>query len=103
MRPLNLRQLRNTSLLKNRLRPGNTVELKERDRVIARIVPENQPAAPVKYPDFAARSIKIFSGRVVSIVDDLIKDRGCYRPSTQRATSWFRCACTMDIPHPRKS
>ncbi|HEX4427395.1 MAG TPA: hypothetical protein VH079_18485 [Terriglobales bacterium] len=78
MPSLNLRQLRNTRLLKTWLRAGNTVELKERDRVIARIVPENQPAAPPKYPDFAARSKKIFGGRVLTIVDDFIKDRGRY-------------------------
>jgi antitoxin (DNA-binding transcriptional repressor) of toxin-antitoxin stability system len=78
MPSLNMRQLRNTRLLKFWLRAGNTVELKERDRVIARIVPENQPAAPPKYPDFAARSKKIFGGRVLSIVDDFIKDRGRY-------------------------
>jgi antitoxin (DNA-binding transcriptional repressor) of toxin-antitoxin stability system len=78
MPSLNLRQLRNTRLLKTWLRAGNTVELKERNRVIARIVPENQPAAPPKYPDFAARSKKIFGGRVLTIVDDFIKDRGRY-------------------------
>jgi hypothetical protein len=78
MPSLNLRQLRNTRLLKTWLRAGNTVELKERDRVIARIVPENQRAAPPKYPDFAARSKKIFGGRILPGADLLIKDRGRY-------------------------
>jgi hypothetical protein len=40
MLPGNLRQLRDTRRLKAWLRTGNTVELRERDRVIARIVPE---------------------------------------------------------------
>jgi len=40
MLSVNLRQLRDTRRLKAWLRAGNTVELRERDRVIARIVPE---------------------------------------------------------------
>jgi antitoxin (DNA-binding transcriptional repressor) of toxin-antitoxin stability system len=79
MPSVNLRQLRDTRRLKAWLRQGNTVELRERDRVIAHIVPEKQPAErPVKYPDFAARRKKIFGDRVLPIVDDLIRDRGRY-------------------------
>jgi antitoxin (DNA-binding transcriptional repressor) of toxin-antitoxin stability system len=37
--------LRDTKKLKTWLRAGKTVELCERDRVIARIVPENAPTA----------------------------------------------------------
>jgi antitoxin (DNA-binding transcriptional repressor) of toxin-antitoxin stability system len=55
MHSMNIRQLRDTRRLKTWLRAGKTVELRERDRVIARIVPEKQEASPVKYPDFAAR------------------------------------------------
>jgi antitoxin (DNA-binding transcriptional repressor) of toxin-antitoxin stability system len=76
MPSLNLRQLRNTRLLKTWLRAGNTVELKERDRVIARIVPEKAEEQPGKWPDFEARAKKIFGDRVLTVVDDLIKDRG---------------------------
>ncbi|MGA9042641.1 MAG: hypothetical protein WB421_19065 [Terriglobales bacterium] len=76
MPSLNLRQLRNTRLLKTWLRAGNTVELKERDRVIARIVPEKAEEKPAKWPDFEARAKKIFGDRVLTVVDDLIKDRG---------------------------
>jgi antitoxin (DNA-binding transcriptional repressor) of toxin-antitoxin stability system len=76
MHSLNLRQLRDTRRLKAWLRAGNTVELRERDRVIARIVPENPEEKPVKWPDFAARAKKIFGDRVLTVVDDLIKDRG---------------------------
>jgi len=78
MPSVNLRQLRDTRRLKAWLRAGNTVELRERNRVIARIVPEKQEEKPVKWPDFAARRKKIFGNRVVPIVDDLIRDRGRY-------------------------
>ncbi|OLB31594.1 MAG: hypothetical protein DMG41_27730 [Acidobacteria bacterium] len=37
---VNIRQLRNTRKLKAWLRAGKTVELRERDMVIARIVPK---------------------------------------------------------------
>jgi len=78
MPSVNLRQLRDTRRLKAWLRAGNTVELRERDRVIARMVPEKQEEKPVKWPDFAARRKKIFGDRVLPIVDDLIRDRGRY-------------------------
>ena len=76
MPSVNLRQLRDTRRLKAWLRAGNTVELKERDRVIARIVPEKAEEKPAKWPDFEARAKKIFGDRVLTVVDDLIKDRG---------------------------
>ena len=76
---VNLRQLRDTRRLKSWLRAGNTVELRERDRVIARIVPANQPAQPsVEWPDFAARRKKIFGDRILPGADLLIKERGRY-------------------------
>ncbi|HXZ39419.1 MAG TPA: hypothetical protein VEG68_01675 [Terriglobales bacterium] len=79
MPSVNIRQLRDTRRLKAWLRAGKTVELRERDRLIARIVPENeQRTEPVQYPDFAARAKKIFGDRVLNVVDDLIKDRGRY-------------------------
>jgi antitoxin (DNA-binding transcriptional repressor) of toxin-antitoxin stability system len=78
MHSLNIRELRDTKRLKAWLRAGNTVELRERDRVIAHIVPEKQEERPVHYPDFAARRKKIFGDRVLPIVDDLIRDRGRY-------------------------
>jgi antitoxin (DNA-binding transcriptional repressor) of toxin-antitoxin stability system len=78
MHSLNMRGLRDTKRLKTWLRAGKTVELRDRDRVIARIVPEKQEEKPVKWPDFAARRKKIFGDRVLPIVDDLIRDRGRY-------------------------
>ena len=76
MPSVNLRQLRDTRRLKAWLRAGNTVELRERDRVIARIVPEKMEGKPANWPDFEARAKKIFGDRVLTVVDDLIKDRG---------------------------
>jgi len=78
MPSVNLRQLRDTRRLHAWLRAANRLELRERDRVIARMVPEKQEEKPVKWPDFAARRKKIFGDRVLPIVDDLIRDRGRY-------------------------
>jgi antitoxin (DNA-binding transcriptional repressor) of toxin-antitoxin stability system len=79
MPSVNIRQLRDTRRLKAWLRAGKTVELRERDRLIARIVPEAETQKPpVEWPDFAARAKKIFGDRVLNIVDDLIEDRGRY-------------------------
>lgn len=79
MPSLNIRQLRDTRRLKAWLRAGNTVELRERDRVIARIVPEAQPTTPPEqWPDFSARRKKIFGDRILPGADLLIKERGRY-------------------------
>ncbi len=64
MASINLRQLRDTRRLKAWLQQGKTVELRERDRLIARIVPANGDQPPVEVPDFAARARKIFGDRV---------------------------------------
>jgi antitoxin (DNA-binding transcriptional repressor) of toxin-antitoxin stability system len=78
MPSVNIRQLRDTRRLKAWLRTGKTVELRERDRIIARIVPETQETGPVEYPDFAARRRKLFGDRVLPAVDLLIRERGRY-------------------------
>ncbi len=64
MPSVNMRQLRNTRQLKAWLRAGETVELRERDRVLARIVPEEAVKQPVEWPDFAARRKALFGDRV---------------------------------------
>jgi hypothetical protein len=76
MPSVNLRQLRDTRRLKAWLRAGNTVELRERDRVIARIVPERTGERPAKWPDFEARAKKIFGDRILPNV--VLEDRGRY-------------------------
>jgi antitoxin (DNA-binding transcriptional repressor) of toxin-antitoxin stability system len=79
MPSVNIRQLRDTRRLKAWLRAGKTVELRERDKLIAKIVPENEPAQkPETWPDFAARRKAIFGDRILPVVDDLINDRGRY-------------------------
>ena len=72
---INLRQLRDTRRLKAYLKAGKTVELRERDKLIARIVPANGKQPPVEMPDFAARAKAIFGDRVLNSVDLLIKQR----------------------------
>ena len=78
MSSLNLRQLRDTRLLKSWLRAGKTVELRERNQVIARIVPEPTVVRPPAMPDFAARRKKIFGDRVLPGADLVISERGRY-------------------------
>ena len=78
MPSVNIRQLRDTRRLKAWLRAGKTVELRERDKLIARIVPEKEEKAPVKWPDFAARAKKIFGDRVLPGADIVIEERGRY-------------------------
>lgn len=78
MPSVNIRQLRDTRRLKAWLRAGKTVELRERDRLIARIVPEKEERLAAKWPDFAARRKAIFGDRVFTVVEDLIRDRGRY-------------------------
>ena len=76
---VNIRQLRDTRRLKAWLRAGKTVELRERDKLIARIVPEKEDSErPVEYPDFEARRQEVFGDRILPVVEDLNSDRGRY-------------------------
>jgi antitoxin (DNA-binding transcriptional repressor) of toxin-antitoxin stability system len=65
MPTMNMRQLRDTRRLKAWLKAGKTVELKDRDRVIGRIVPERPQEAPVQWPDFEARAKAILGDRIL--------------------------------------
>ncbi len=78
MPSVNIRQLRDTRKLKAWLRAGKTVELRERDQIIARIVPENVAPPSGEWPDFAALRKEIFGHRVLPGADLLIKERGRY-------------------------
>jgi antitoxin (DNA-binding transcriptional repressor) of toxin-antitoxin stability system len=75
MPSVNLRQLRDTRQLLAWLEAGEVVELRKRNRVVARIVPESPKAKPVVMPDFAARLKRNFGDRVLTPVADLISDR----------------------------
>ncbi len=77
MPSVNIRELRDTRQLKEWLRAGKTVELRDRQRVIARIVPAS-PARSAKWPDFEARRKEIFGDRVLPGADLVIQERGRY-------------------------
>jgi antitoxin (DNA-binding transcriptional repressor) of toxin-antitoxin stability system len=77
MLSVNMRQLRDTRRLKAWLRAGKTIELRERDRVIARIVPAQEQSS-VQWPDFAARAKEIFGDRVMPGAEIVIEERGRY-------------------------
>jgi antitoxin (DNA-binding transcriptional repressor) of toxin-antitoxin stability system len=78
MLSVNIRELRDTKRLKAWLRAGKTVELRERDEVIARIVPQGSPPQPGDWPDFAALRKEILGDRVLPGADLVIEERGRY-------------------------
>jgi len=75
MPSINLRELRDTRQLKIWLKAGETVELRERNCVLGRIVPETPVAQPVEWPDFEARLKRNFGDRIIPAVDILIEER----------------------------
>jgi hypothetical protein len=75
MPSINLRQLRDTRQLKEWLDAGETVELRERDRLIGHITPANSEPKPKEWPDFAARLKRDFGERQIPIVDMLLEER----------------------------
>jgi antitoxin (DNA-binding transcriptional repressor) of toxin-antitoxin stability system len=78
MPSVNMRQLRDTKRLKAWLRAGKTVELCDRNKRIARIVPENHGKAAGEWPDFEALAKEIIGDRVLPGADLLIQERGRY-------------------------
>jgi hypothetical protein len=70
-----MRGLRDTQKLKALLRQGKSIELRDRNRVIGRIIPETGEAREVEWPDFQARLDTIFKGRKLTAVDDFLQDR----------------------------
>lgn len=76
MPSVNIRQLRDTKRLKAWLRAGKTVELREREKLIARIVPEKDEQPPAKLPDFEARRKAMFGDEIFPNV--ILEDRGRY-------------------------
>lgn len=57
-------------------RAGKRVELRVRDRVIARIVPAGSPPWPRDWPDFAARRRENFGDCILPGADPAIQERG---------------------------
>jgi len=78
MPSVNIRELRDTKRLKAWLRAGKTVELRERDEVIARIVPQGSPPPAGEWPDFAAMRKETFGDRRLPGSDVVIEERGRY-------------------------
>jgi antitoxin (DNA-binding transcriptional repressor) of toxin-antitoxin stability system len=78
MPSVNIRELRDTKRLKAWLRAGKTVELRERDHVIARIVPQAALPEPGEWPDFGALRKEIFGDRILPGSDVVIEERGRY-------------------------
>jgi hypothetical protein len=72
---INLRELRDTRQLKAWLRAGKTVELHERNCVLACIVPQPANSEPKQWPDFAGRVEKLFADRCLPGADLLIEER----------------------------
>ena len=70
-----MRELRDTRRLKAWLKAGKTVELRDRDKVIGRIVPEPSKEPAKEWPDFEARAKAIFGDRILPGVDLLIEER----------------------------
>ena len=80
MPSVNLRGLRNTRQLKAWLKAGQTVELLERNTVLARITPENgMRTTPVEWPDFEARLKRNFGDKILPGADLLIDEREKFR------------------------
>jgi antitoxin (DNA-binding transcriptional repressor) of toxin-antitoxin stability system len=75
MPSVNIRELRDTRQLLTWLEAGEVVELRKRNRVVARIVPESPRIEPVKWPDFEARARAIFGDRILPGADLLIEER----------------------------
>jgi antitoxin (DNA-binding transcriptional repressor) of toxin-antitoxin stability system len=78
MPSVNMRQLRDTKRLKAWLRAGKTIELCDRKKRIARIVPDNQEQSSTKWPDFEVLAKEIIGDRVLPGADLLIEERGRY-------------------------
>ena len=75
MPSVNLRELRNTPQLLAWLEAGEVVELRKRNVVVARIVPESPRPETVVWPDFEARAKAIFGDRILPGADLLIEER----------------------------
>jgi antitoxin (DNA-binding transcriptional repressor) of toxin-antitoxin stability system len=76
MPSVNIRELRDTRRLKAWLRSGKTVELRDRQEVIARIIPAQAEVGLEHWPDFASRRQRIFGKRLLSGADVVIEERG---------------------------
>lgn len=75
MPSVNIRELRDSRRLVAWLDAGEVVEIRFRNRVLGRIVPESPRIESAEWPDFGARLRELYGDRVLSPVADLIADR----------------------------
>jgi len=75
MKSITLRQLRDTKQVKTWMRAGVHIEVRERNEVIADLVPRTPPKLPVEWPDFEARLKRNFGDRILPGADLLIAER----------------------------
>jgi len=78
MPKVNIRELRDTKRLKAWLRAGKVVELRDRDQLIGRIVPETKSRGLIEWPDFETLAREIIGDRVLPGADLVIEERGRY-------------------------
>lgn len=77
MPSVNMRGLRDTRQIKAWLRAGKSVEIRDRNHLVGRIIPESEPRElkDIEWPDFEARRKKIFGDRKLNAVEEFLKDR----------------------------
>jgi len=75
MPSLNLRQLRNTPQLMSWIEAGQVVEVRKRNRVVARSVPGTPRPDQVQWPDFEARLKRNYGSKILPGADLLIEER----------------------------
>ena len=78
MPSVNIRQLRDSKRIKEWLRKGKTVIVRDRNTVIGRLVPEQSQQKAVEWPDFEALAKEIIGDRVLPGADLVIEERGRY-------------------------
>jgi hypothetical protein len=74
----NMRGLRDTRQIKAWLHAGESIEIRERNVVIGRILPEKRKVDKKDWPDFEARAKKLFGDRILPGADLVIEQRGRY-------------------------
>ncbi len=78
MPSIDIHKFRNVRQIRAWLKVGLTIDVIDRNRVVARIVPDKGSSTQVKWPDFEARRRKILGGRVFQAEDFLETRHGRY-------------------------
>ncbi len=72
---ITLRQLRDTKQVKTWLKAGVAIEVRERNSVLGRFVPNQPELKPTHWPDYAARRKALFGDLQLNAVQNLIDSR----------------------------